>query len=81
MTKQDPHTARYLRERDCAREAGDRLATAVRDYLRDQLGKEDIEKALLKYAEDEGWGGPAMSFIIREGEKRGQLDVIRANQD
>ena len=80
MKKPNPHIARYLKERDRAREAGDRLATAVRDYLRGQLEEKDIKEALLKYAEDEGWGGAAMSFVIREGVARGQLDVVTANQ-
>ena len=72
---------RYLRERDQARAHGDRLATAVQGHLRGQIDLNGLRDELLQYAEDQNWGGPAMNFIIRDGDRAGQLDVVSANRD
>lgn len=67
-------------ERDKARDDGDRLAKAVQDHLRGQIDLEGLRLALVQYAEDQNWGGPAMNFIIRKGDKAGSLDVVSANK-
>jgi len=72
---------RYLRERDQAWMNGDRLATSVQAHLRGQIDLNGLRDALVQYAEDQSWGGPAMNFIIRDGDRAGQLDVVSANRD
>ena len=55
--------ARWLRERDQARDAGDKLAVAVKQYLDNKASAADLEKALATYCEREGWHGPACSWV------------------
>jgi len=56
---------RHLRQRDAARVSCDKLALSTHQYMQ---GKKDIGQlhgALQEYVEEEGWGGPAMSWVKR----------------
>ena len=78
---EDPVSVRRLMERDKARDDGDRLAKSVQNFLRGAGEREGLRQALVQYAEDQNWNGPATNFVIREGDKAGDLDVVSANKN
>lgn len=60
---------RHINERDKARDDGDRLAVAVKSFLlgrgKRALRRESLNEALAVYCKEQGWMGPAGSWVTK----------------